>query len=288
LAHELGFESRPGCGAFHLPATPNGRGVAEAWAAAADADEAEVPHIKLLVVSGDDAAADESVRALAEQADSVLVVTMFQGLATGWADLIIPATGALERDGTTMNLEGRVQRQRRAVPPPCPDELAWLAKLAARFSVELAPHAAGVFEELAGRIYQDLTLEELGATAPLPARHVYEPPAEPTSPAPTPLPEPAARSEGTLHLQRYRPLFSGPAVERVPELEFQRPEPEVKLAKSDAELLGIATGDAVLLRSNGTSLELRARVSRSLLEGVARVAEEHAGDLHPSIEVSRA
>ena len=287
LAHELEFESKPGCGAFHLPATPNGRGVAEAWAAAVDADESEVPHIKLLVVSGDDAAADEGVRALAEQADRVLVITMFQGLATGWADLILPATGSLERDGTTMNLEGRVQRLGRAVPPPCPDELAWISKLAARFGIELAPHAAGVFEELVDRIYPGLTLEELGQTAPLPDRQAYEAPAAATSAAPTPLPEPAERSAGKLHLQRYRPLFSGPAVERVPELAFQRPEPEVELARADAELLGIASGDTVVVRSNGTSLELRARVSRALHEGVARVAEEHAGDLHPSVEVVR-
>src|SRR6188472_1261244 len=34
LAHALGWEGREGCGAFQLGATPNGRGVAEAWAAA--------------------------------------------------------------------------------------------------------------------------------------------------------------------------------------------------------------------------------------------------------------
>ena len=39
-AHALGFEDKPGSGAFHLPATPNGRGVAAAWAAAADEDDA--------------------------------------------------------------------------------------------------------------------------------------------------------------------------------------------------------------------------------------------------------
>ena len=35
-AHSLGFDEKPGCGAFHLPATPNGRGVAIGWSAAAD------------------------------------------------------------------------------------------------------------------------------------------------------------------------------------------------------------------------------------------------------------
>ena len=51
---------------------------------------------------------------------------------------------------------------------------------------------------------------------------------------------------------------------------------------------GIATGDAVLVRSNGTSVELRARVSRRLVDGVVRVAEEHAADLHAAVEVVRA
>jgi len=61
------------------------------------------------------------------------VATMFQSLAVGWADLVLPGTSYLERDGTYMNLEGRLQRLRRAVIPPCPDELAWIAKLAERF-----------------------------------------------------------------------------------------------------------------------------------------------------------
>jgi anaerobic selenocysteine-containing dehydrogenase len=78
LAHALGFEGKPGCAAFHLPATPNARGVAEAWAAAADEDEAEPEGIALLVVSGDEAASDPGVRALAERADHVIVVSLFR------------------------------------------------------------------------------------------------------------------------------------------------------------------------------------------------------------------
>jgi anaerobic selenocysteine-containing dehydrogenase len=91
-----------------------------------------------------------------------------------------------------------------------------------------------------------------------------------------------------LRLQRYRPLFSGPAVERVPELGFQRPARDVELSTADAETLGITHGDAVVVRSNGTSVELRARVNRRLVEGVARVADEHAGDLHSAVEVAKA
>ena len=93
---------------------------------------------------------------------------------------------------------------------------------------------------------------------------------------------------GALRLHRYRPLFSGPAVERVHELQFQRPASEIELAAADAQLRRIATGDPVLVRSNGASVELRARVNRKLARGVARIAEEHAADLHPSVEVVKA
>jgi NADH-quinone oxidoreductase subunit G len=289
LAQALGFHDRPGCGAFHLPSTPNGRAVAAAWSAAADADEANPEPIRLLVVSGDEAAADPGVRALAEEAERVIVLTMFHELAAGWADLILPATSSLERDGTTMNLEGRLQRLRRAVLPPCPDELAWLAKLGARFDVQVSPDASGVYAELAQRLFRDLPLEELGLQATLPPRHAYEAPPAATTEAPRPLPAPSDEHfVGELRLHRYRALFSGPAVERVPELGFQRPEREVELSAADAERRGIATGDAVLLRSNGTSVELRARVNRRLVDGVARVADEHAADLHAAVEVVRA
>src|SRR2546430_1503938 len=40
LAQKLGLTGKEGSGAFHLPATPNARGVADAWAAAADAQVA--------------------------------------------------------------------------------------------------------------------------------------------------------------------------------------------------------------------------------------------------------
>jgi NADH-quinone oxidoreductase subunit G len=292
-AHALGFESKPGCAAFHLPARPNARGVAEAWAAAADDDEVEREGIGLLVVSGDEAASDPGVRALAEKADAVIAVTMFHSLAVGWADLVLPGTAALEREGTSMNLEGRVQRLRRAVTPPVPDELAWLSKLAERFGVDLSPHAAIVFEELSGRIYGGLELEQLGEHAALPARATYTAPEPVRGEGVTGDSPPRGQSTGdhfvgTLRLVRYTPLFSGHQVERVHELQFQRPEREIALSAADADRRAIANGDTVTVRSNGTSVELRARVDRKLVDGVARVADEHATDLHLDVEVVRA
>ena len=289
LGHRLGLDGKPGCAAFNLPSTPNARGVADAWAAAGEGEEENPEPIGLLIVSGDEAAADPAVRALAEQAERVIAITMFHGLAVGWADLVLPGTSYLERDGSYVNLEGRLQRLRRTVIPPVPDEIAWLAKLAERFGVELSPHPSAVFAELSGLIYGGMAFGAVGERAPLPDRSPYEaPPPAPVAPVPPAPPPPGEHFLGTLKLQRYRPLFAGPAVERVPELAFQRPEPVIELAADDAERRQIANGDTVNVRSNGTSVELQARVRRALAAGTARIAEEYAADLHREVEVVKA
>jgi len=281
---ELGLAGKPGSGAFLLPSTPNGRGVADAWAAADDGEESEkATSIGLLVVSGDEAAADPHVRALAGRAESVLAITMFRDLAAGgWADLVLPGTSYLERDGTYVNLEGRPQRLRRAAIPPAPDELAWLSKLAERFDVELSPHPRVVFDEIGPRIF-GLSFTDLGEHAPLPLRTALTP-----QPADRPSPEPRRTSGGgPLQLVRYRPLFSGPEVERVPELQFQRPAAEVELAPEDARVRGISSGEPVRVSSNGTSVSLRASVNPRLVAGAVRVAEEHVAELGSGVEVTR-
>ncbi len=211
---------------------------------------------------------------MAENAQAVIAVSMFQGLVLGWADLVLPGTSYLEREGSMTNMEGRVQRLRRAVIPPSPDELAWLAKLAARFEVALSPYASVVYEELFGEPFEDL-----GETAPLRA-------AAPEG-AMTGV-RPRTGPTGT-RLVRYRPLFSGAAVERVEKFAFQRPIDEAGLSREDAERIGVRDGHPVRLRTNGTSAELRARIRRGLEAGVVLVAEGTADNLKPGpVEVTRA
>jgi len=236
--------------------------------------------VRLLVISGDEALANPAVRALAEQAEHVLVFAMFERPARALADLVLPGTSYLEREGTYVNLEGRLQRLRRAVVPPAPDELAWISGLAERFGVDLSPYAAGVFDELSELIYDGLAFSAVGERAPLPKRLPPEsPPAQPEPPGP--------QASG-LRLVAYRPLFSGPAVERVPELQFQRPEPVLEIASDDAHARGIRPGDDVDVSFNGTSARLRAKISRTLPGGTVRAAEEHVAGLPHDVEVTRA
>jgi len=262
---------------YYLPRTPNGRGVADAWSAAADGEPSDAKP-QLLIISGDEAAADPSVRALAADAQTVIGIGMFEGSFRGIADFVLPATSYLERDGTTVNLEGRLQRQRRAVPPPCPDELAWIAKLAERFDVELSPYASVVFDEVAEKCFGGISFADVGETAALPPR------AESAPPAPR-VPDTGPVSDTGLRLAAYKPLFSGAAVERTPELHFQQPAAEVQLSRADAQARGIHNGQTVTVSSNGTSIELRARIANDLAAGTVRIARDHAGDLHANVEV---
>jgi NADH-quinone oxidoreductase subunit G len=282
LAADLGFATKPGCSAFYLPATPNGRAVAEAWRAAGAGDPARLERIGLLIVSGDEAAGDPRVRALAEEADAVVSIAMFADLVRGWSQLVLPATSYLERDGTTVNLEGRLQRLRRAVIPPAPDELAWLAALAGRFGIALEPHAPTVFAEVSSLLFAGASFAQIGEQAALPAR--VPTPAKPT-PRPQ-LPTETTAHGGPLRLLRYRSAFSGPEVDRVPELQFQRPDPIAELSPEDARVRNVSRGDRIRVSSNGTSVELSARINRRLIDGVVRVAEEHVRALGSAVEVT--
>jgi NADH-quinone oxidoreductase subunit G len=282
-AERLGLADKAGCGAFYVPATPNGRGIADAWAACSDEEPAGFDSIGVLIVSGDEAAADPNVRGLAEHADAVIATSMFHGLAVGWADLVLPGTSYLERDGTYVNLEGRLQRLRRTASPPCPDELEWISQLASRFDVELSPYPATVFAEVSEHCYGGLDFGEVGERAPL---RGYE--GAPIHADPPALPLPESPAGAGLQLVAYKPLFSGPAVERVPELQFQRPQAEAELSRADAERRGIRTGDEVTLSTGGAAVTLRARVSKSLREGIVRVANEHAGGLRGLVDVTPA
>jgi NADH-quinone oxidoreductase subunit G len=262
LAHELGASA-----AFHLPATPNGQAVYEAWTGAGEGEPVQPDEVGVLLISGEDAVADPRIRGLAARAKAVIAITMFADPARGWVDLVLPGTSYLERDGTVVNLEGRAQRMRRTVIPPAPDEVAWIAKLAERFSVEIDPHARAVSAE---------------ERAPLPPRaDLFDLPGVSVSER-----RQDTAHGGPLRLLRYRPLFSGPAVERVTELQFQRPEPAIELSAHDAEIRRIKTGDEVVVRSNGTSARLRARINRQLVDGAVRAAEEHVRELDAAVEVS--
>jgi NADH-quinone oxidoreductase subunit G len=268
LASDLRETAGAEVAVYALPRSPNGNGVAAAWRALGE-ELVEPPvegEIGALIVSGDEVAYDPRVADLARRARFVLTTAMFQSELTAWSHVVLPGTSYLEREGTFVNLEGRPQRLRRAVVPTGPDELEWLARLAERLGVAVdawaAPGAAEQAELPAGDEYAWTQPDPRAATG------------KPAGPG--------------LELVRYRTLFSGAAVERIPQLQFQRPAPEVELPHEEAATRGIAQGEPVRVGSNGTTRELRARLSRRLRTGVVRIAAEHAEGLADRVQVEKA
>jgi NADH-quinone oxidoreductase subunit G len=267
LANELHENGKAEVAVYALPRAPNGRGVPTAWYEAGEgrSDPPEEGEIGALIVSGDEAAYDPRVAELAGRARFVLTTAMFQSELTAWSHVVVPGTSYLERDGTMVNLEGRKQRLRRAVIPAGLDELEFLSRLGERFGLEIEAWAAPTAEELADLPPGD----EFAWSSPDP----QAPTGKPAGPG--------------LDLVRIRSLFSGAGVERIPQLQFQRPAPEIELAFDDASTRGIAPGETVRVISNGTSRDLRARLNRKLRAGVARVADEHAAGFEDRVQVEK-
>ena len=187
LAAALGLGE--GSGAYWIPRTPNGRGVAAAWREAGDGrggeptDDAE---LGALIVSGDEALADPRAVPLAERARFVISTSMFMTEVTGQSHVVLPGTSYLEREGTTTNLEGRVQRQRRAVARNAPDELELFALLAQRFGIDVS----------------SLAERARGGAGVAPASNRSDDRGAGRAP-------PAPANGGGLRLLPYRPLFAG-------------------------------------------------------------------------------
>jgi predicted molibdopterin-dependent oxidoreductase YjgC len=153
----------------------------------------------------------------------------------------------------------------------------WISKLAERFEVEVSAHVSVLFDEVAAKCFGGISFSEVGERAQLPPRAAAQ--AEEVSDT-----TPVSDTPG-LRLVAYRPLFSGAAVERTPELDFQKPDAEIQLSRQDANARGIKNGQTVTVSSNGTSVELRAQLVHDPQEGVVRVPRDHAGELHATVEI---
>jgi NADH-quinone oxidoreductase subunit G len=116
--------------------------------------------LDVLVLLGADPLQDFPDRDLArralEGAGTVIAVDCFPTASTDHADVLLPAAGYAEVDGTTTNIEGRVSTVVRRVTPPGTAREDWIiaADLAARLGADLGVTSAG---EL---------LDELSAVAP--------------------------------------------------------------------------------------------------------------------------
>jgi anaerobic selenocysteine-containing dehydrogenase len=218
----------------------------------------------------------ERWEAALQRCESVVASSLFPTPTALWAHVILPATSPLEKDGTMTNLEGRTQRLRPFLPPPAgvAPELAVLAAAGRHLELELevSPVRAFARVEAASPLFAGLTWETIGLHAPL----ALERPAPGRAPAPVPpAPLVPEQSDEGLYAIGRRRLFSGADVVRTEQLAFQRGD-EIVIARADAERLGIAEGDRVIVRHSGGTATGTARLSRTLAPGAVRFAWDGA------------
>ena len=185
--------------------------------AAGEGEPAAPERVGLLLISGEEAVADPRVRALAERSDAVAAVTMFSESVRGWTHVVLPGhelSRARRHDGQPRR--PRAAAAARRASRRAATTSTWIAELAARFGV--TPSSC-LRAELHGVVRRPA---ERAAAAGGAAR------SRPVAPK--------------LRLTRYRALFSGSAVERVPQLQFQRPEPVIELSPEDAQKRSIERG----------------------------------------------
>ena len=211
------------------------------------------------------------------QARTVIAISSFEDASTKAADIVFPAEAYAEKEGTVTHPDGRLQRLRPSVPRPGEVRPIWqvLAELSARLGdeteIDSAPEA---LEAIANEVpfYGGLNPTEIGGTGvrwqDRDAASSFKPP-ETETPATVAAPS----ANGGLRLGTYRDLWANEVTDRNVALKFLAPEQRVELAPSDAKKLGLANGDEVNVRSNGTSVRARVTLRERIRPGAAFLIE---------------
>lgn len=225
--------------------------------------------LKAICIMRSDPVAEAAGWSAALQAGAFVVVqTLFLTETAKLADVVLPATSFAEMEGTFTNLAGRVQKLRRAVPPPAgvrSDEEtigALAAAIKAEFGYEggesvmrelarLAPLYGGVNDKALGE--KGLLLAHEGAARRV-SRAEYNP--RPRTDA-----YPYTLVVGRL-------LYDGnEALRRSRALDQMTPEPYVEIHPRDAARLNVTTGASVKVVSRVGELTVAARVTEGVCEG---------------------
>jgi NADH-quinone oxidoreductase subunit G len=196
------------------------------------------------------------------------------------ATLVFPAEAYAEKEGTLVHPDGRVQRLRPAIGRAGEVRSEWsiLAELAGRLGLDVGAMTASMVSQQvfdAVGFYAGLTLDLLGGRGLRWWEDEARAAAFPAAPEPTTgQPAAAAHPNGALRLGTYRSIWAGPEVAASPALKFLVPKARVEMAPADAEALGVAHGERVLL---GDAVEATVHLRAATPAGSVFVESSEAG-----------
>ncbi len=224
-------------------------------------------------------------RALAA-ADHLIVFSTFENATTKLADVVFPLETHAEKDGTVTHPDGRLQRVRPSASRPGDIRPNWgvLAELSLALDhdtgvtsqpsalaalARAVPFYEGIDDvEIAGRgvRWQD---RDTASKLPVPSEGASGA-GSPGTPRDS---EPGDPAPGALTLGTYRDLWAGPITELNPPLKFLQPQQRVELSPSDAQSLGVSTGDTVRVGQNGSAVEASVQIRERIEQGVCFLIE---------------
>ncbi|MEA1903107.1 MAG: NADH-quinone oxidoreductase subunit NuoG [Actinomycetota bacterium] len=237
--------------------------------------------IRALLLVGSDPARDTSAAEALEGAEYAIAIDLFLNDSNRNADVILPAAGFAEKEGTVTNVEGRVQKVNHLSPAPGQARPDWaiLEDIAMRMGRPIGlPSAEAISKEIAqtAPAYDGISWDLLdwderdGAVVPLsgeqPLNHIPVPSEGPKAPG----------AELTLHVARTM-YDDGVRVRHCASLAPLAPGPVAHINPADAPSLGVTDGSPVRVVTKNCEGEFRAVLDASTPQGVIYVPFNQPG-----------
>lgn len=221
-----------------------------------------------------------SARKAIENARFVAAIDLFLTDSSRLADVVFPAEGFAEKEGTVTNLEGRVQKVNRVVPGPGQSRPDWsiLDDLAERMgspigldSAEtIAKEISSVAPAYAGITWDLLDSEKDGVVVPI------ESGSQPLVYLPADAPGRSVAGDLVMHYARTM-YDDGVLLRHGPSLAELAPGAGLFIHPDDARRLGLAEGDQADVKTGAGSARLEVRFDDSLAHGAVYVPFNQPG-----------
>ncbi len=255
-------------------------------------DAAIAGELKAMYIFGEDVAQTDPdtahvIKAL-ESLDFVICQDIFETETTRYADVILPASAFLEKEGTFINAERRIQLVSPAIDPPegARTDFEIITGLSARMGHEmglagpseamdevaaLTPEFTGVTYERLGRGGLQWPVEADGTDAPILYAERFHHEDGLAHFAALPYREPGDAPDGEFPLtlvtgRRLEHYNAGTMTRRTANLELMDHD-VLEIHPDDAERLWIADGDLVSVRSRVGRIEIAAHVTEAIEPG---------------------